>query len=147
MSRHTIIPAVHLFLIKDDQILLARRFQTGYEDGNYSVPAGHVEKAESATAAMIRESREEIGVSIRLADLRPIHVMHRSKDGEERVDFFFECKKWTGDVLNQEPEKCDDLRWFPMNELPENIVPYISSAVEYYERSISYSEYGWHGEQ
>lgn len=146
MSRHTIIPAVHLFLIKDDQILLARRFQTGYEDGNYSVPAGHVERGEPATVAMIRETREEIGVSIHHTDLKPIQVMHRNKGEEERVDFFFECTKWEGEVLNQEPEKCDDLRWFPLQELPQNTVPYVRFALANYMKSIFYSEYGWHGE-
>ena len=41
--KHTIIPAVHLFLIREKSVLLARRFNTGYCDGNWSVPAGHVE--------------------------------------------------------------------------------------------------------
>ncbi len=145
MSRHTIIPAVHLFLIKDDQILLARRFQTGYEDGNYSVPAGHVEKGETATIAVIREAREEVGISVDVKDVKMVHVMHRRSDSE-RVDFFFECKKWNHTPTNLEPEKCDELRWCSLLQLPHNTVPYLRFAIDQYRHSISYSEYGWSGE-
>ena len=35
--------AVHLLLVKDNKVLLLRRFNTGYEYGNYSVVAGHVD--------------------------------------------------------------------------------------------------------
>src|SRR4051812_27606999 len=58
------VVAVHLFLLRDDQVLLLRRQNTGYEDGNYSVIAGHVEGGEEIKAAMIREAREEAGITL-----------------------------------------------------------------------------------
>ena len=46
-DRFKLIPEVQVFLMKDlDQILLLRRFNTGHEDGNYGVVAGHVEADE-----------------------------------------------------------------------------------------------------
>lgn len=147
MSRHTIIPAVHLFLVRDNQILLSRRFQTGYEDGNYSVPAGHAEFGETATQAMAREVHEEVGIHCLPKDLRCVHVMHRKKVMEERVDFFFVCKEWEGEVENKELEKCDDLRWFALQELPKNTIPYVKLAISNYQQSIFFSEYGWNGER
>lgn len=56
MSRFTLIAAVHLFLLDGDKVLLSRRFQTGYEDGNFSVPAGHLDGNETIHEAMIREA-------------------------------------------------------------------------------------------
>jgi hypothetical protein len=38
-TRHTNIPASYLILMKDNNVLLLRRFNTGYEDGNYSMIA------------------------------------------------------------------------------------------------------------
>ncbi len=142
MERFKLIPAVHLFLIKDDQILLSRRFQTGWEDGNYSVPAGHVDRNETATNAMAREVEEEVCIKINPEDLKMVHVMHR-KSTEERIDFFLLATKWSGDIRIGEPEKCDELKWFPTNNLPSNTIPYLKKAIENYQNKIFYSEFGW----
>jgi 8-oxo-dGTP pyrophosphatase MutT (NUDIX family) len=85
--------AVHLLLIKNDQILLLRRFNTGWQDGFYSLPAGHVDAGESVTA--------------------------------------------------QEPHKCDDRRWYPLEALPSNIIPYIKQRLESYQKGVLFSEHGW----
>src|SRR5689334_8641182 len=66
--------AAHIFLLKDNAVLLLRRANTGYEDGNYGVVAGHVELGESVTQAAVREIWEEVGVIVRLPDLQPVGV-------------------------------------------------------------------------
>lgn len=145
MSRHMVIPAVHLFLIKNNQILLARRFQTGYEDGKYSVPAGHVEAGETAHIALLREAREEVGIVCDETHTQCIQVMCRKNPTEaaERIDFFFVCTSWNGEICNQEPGKCDEVAWFPLRTLPENTIPYVQFAISNYQKSIFYSEFGW----
>ncbi|MFA5954282.1 MAG: NUDIX domain-containing protein [Patescibacteria group bacterium] len=137
-----LIPAVHLFLIKDGKILLLRRFNTGYEDGNYSVPAGHIDGEEKATSAMTREAKEEVGIDINEGQLRMAHVMHRKSD-EERIDFFFEATQWQGEPKNMETNKCDDLSWFSIDQLPSNIIPYVKAGIENYRNKLSFSEFGW----
>jgi len=134
--------AVHLFFIRQQQILLLRRYNTGYEDGNYSVVAGHVEAGETVTQAAMREAREEAGVTITPQDISVLQVMHR-KSEEERVDFFVLIKNWRGEIVNQEPQKCDDLNWFALPQLPHNTIPYVKSAIENYRNGIFYSEFGW----
>ncbi len=145
MNRHTIVPAVHLFLLKKNTILLARRFNTGFEDGKYSVPAGHVEKNETPFEAILREANEEIGINCIDVSTQFTQVMSRKnpKEEGERVDFFFICTKWSGNICNREPNKCDDLSWFALDQLPTNTIPYILFAVENYKKSIFYCEFGW----
>lgn len=136
--------AAYLLLIKDGQILLLRRYNTGFQDGNYSLPAGHVEPGENFTQTIIREAKEEAGVIVTEEELKAVHVLHRLNPHERTyVDVFFITEKWSGEPENKEPEKCDDLSWFPLTNLPENTVPYIRQAIEHYLKKVHYSEFGW----
>jgi|SRR5579885_1036003 len=131
--RFSIITDVHLFLRKDNKILLLLRENTGYEDGNYHVPAGHMDGNEKVTTALIREAKEEIGITILPENCKLVHVMH-SKTNNERMGFFFEVKQWKGKVTNMEPNKCGALTWFDINELPGNMVMYARYAIERYKK-------------
>jgi hypothetical protein len=54
--------------------------------------------------------------------------MHRTQSNrspiDERVDFFFTVREWTGRAVGKEPHKIADLRWFPLDDLPEPVVPH-----------------------
>lgn len=76
-DRFKIIPEVFLLLIQDKKILLSRRFQTGYEDGNYGLPAGHGEYGETMREGTAREALEEIGITIHPEDLEFAVTQHR----------------------------------------------------------------------
>ncbi len=130
-QRHHHIPASYLILIKEQKILLLRRFNTGYEDGNYSLIAGHAEAGETFTQCIIREAKEEAAITLQPKDVDVAHVMHRNTGdiNNERIDVFFVATKWQGDITNTEPHKCDDLSWFDMNNLPSNTIPYIAHAI------------------
>lgn len=143
MERFKLISAVYLFLLKANKILLQRRFNTGYEDGNYSVPAGHLDGNEPATKAMSREALEEIGVVIKPEDLTVVHTMHRLTPKDERIDFFLTASAWEGEPSIKEPNKCDDLQWFLIDDLPSNTIPYIKFAIEQYKAKNPFSEFGW----
>jgi ADP-ribose pyrophosphatase YjhB (NUDIX family) len=142
-KRFKLILSVYLFLIKDSKVLLLRRANTGYEDGKYGLPAGHADGNETARVATAREAKEEAGVDVKPEELKLAHCMHRLQE-DERVDFFFVADKWEGEPKNMEPEKCDDLSWFPLDNLPPNTIPYIKQALESYQQGIYYSEW-WEG--
>ena len=142
LNRFKMIASAYLLLIRQRKIFLLRRKNTGYKDGYYSVPAGHIEENESLTSGATREFFEEVGLRFNSKDLKLVHVMHR-KEEDIRMDFFF-----TGNVdrqkpFNKEPEKCDDLGWFPLNSLPNNTIPYIAEAIRSYQKHVFFSEFGW----
>jgi 8-oxo-dGTP pyrophosphatase MutT (NUDIX family) len=119
-----------------------RRFNTGYQDGNYNLPSGHVEDGELPKAAMMREAKEEIGVDVAEEDFEFAHASYRPKHDEtgDRVDFFFCTKKWSGEIMNAEPKKCDDLKWTDPDDLPRNTTPHVRRIIEDISEGITYSE-------
>ena len=133
---------MHLFFLRGNQILLSRRLDTGYRDGEYSVPAGHLDGGETVIDAARREAREEVGVDLAAHDILFCSVMHRLED-DERVDFFVRVRAWNREPFNNEPEKCDDLRWVDLAALPPNTVPYVRQAVQNYQRGRVFDEFGW----
>ena len=142
MIRTTFPVTVHLFFFRENEVLLLRRFNTGFRDGEYSVPAGHLDGGETVIAAAAREAEEEIGVRIEAKDTIFSSVMHRIED-EERVDFFVHVYKWQGEPFNAEPDKCDDLRWTDVDQLPANTVPYVKQALRNHSTGVQFDEYGW----
>ena len=138
----TMVVAVHLFLLRESQVLLLRRYNTGYGDGQYSVVAGHVDGGEEITAAMAREAREEAGIAVAPRDLEVVGVMHR-RSAEERIDFFLVARRWTGEITNREPDKCDELAWFDLDALPANVIPYVRRALDNYRAGRLFDSFGW----
>ncbi|WP_127794705.1 NUDIX domain-containing protein [Agromyces sp. LHK192] len=125
-GRFSVIPAGYVFLFDDRRVLLQRRAGTGYYDGWWGASAaGHVDAGESVVDGTVREADEEIGVVIAPADLAPLTAMHRtgptSAAVEQRVDFFFCTRSWSGTPHLRET-KADDLRWFDLDDLPELVV-------------------------
>lgn len=144
-EKHKARLASFAILERDGNMLLARRFNTGYADGLYQMPSGHIEENEYPVEAAAREAKEEVGVDIDIADLAFVHASYRinqNDDAGDYVDFFFKTSKWSGDPFNAEPEKCDGLIWVPMNELPSNTVPVIKEVVARILNNEPFSEIG-----
>lgn len=143
-ERFKLIPAAYLVLKKGNKVLLSKRANSGYQDGKYGLVAGHIEGKELGTAAMVREAKEEAGIDIDPHKLQFVHVAHRlglDEVGQERIDLFYELDEWEGDVVNAEPEKCDDLSWFDIDQLPENILPFVKRVLTDISAGVNYSEY------
>lgn len=142
MERYECKMTVGLLLKKDNEVLLMKRKNTGFEDGMYELVVGHVEKNESLKMAIVRETKEEIGIDINQNDLKFLTIHYRNS-GENYINFFFVCDKYKGKLKNCEPDKCDEIKWFNMNNLPENLGGMARREIDAYEKGSILVEYGW----
>ena len=124
---------------KGTEILLQRRCNTGYMDGKYDMAAsGHLESGESLSMVVVREAKEELGIDIQEKDLQLVSVLHPYQ--EECMNIFFSTKKFEGTPQIIEKEKCDDLRWFNLNNLPDNTIERIKQVIKCMENGIIYDD-------
>lgn len=145
-QRHQVTPAVYLVLRRaDGNILFIRRYNTGYMDGWYGLPSGHLEGNEPADMAAAREAKEEVGITIRQQDLRLVHLTHRvaEEGSHERLDLTFETTMWQGEPVNAEPHKCDELLWADPSNPPAKTIPVIKQILEKAAKSVPYSNYNF----
>lgn len=106
------------------------------------MPSGHLEPGESIVATLIREAKEEIGITLAETAVEFVHVMHQNDD-PDRMQFFYAATEWEGTPEILEPDKCDGLGWFPVDRLPEPIIDYHFQALEKIRRGRSFSLMGW----
>jgi 8-oxo-dGTP diphosphatase len=127
-TKHDRYPlAVHVFLVRQGNILLMRRAGSGYADGLLGLPAGHVDLGETPTECAVREVAEELGVVVNPGELRPGGTMFRNSQ-EPRVDIFFTAGSWTGTPRIREPHKCTELVWADPDALPGDALDFIAVA-------------------
>ncbi|KZM72303.1 NUDIX hydrolase [Nocardia terpenica] len=135
---------VHLLLVRDDQIFLARRANTGYADGLWNLPSGKLDPGEDLIAAVMREANEEVGLELERPAMQLATVVHKhAPDGPARVGTFFLATRWVGEPRNAEPHKCSEIAWFPIDELPDDVVPYSRAGIEQWRRGESFGLLDW----
>ncbi len=136
-ERFSVVPASYVLFLRsvdgEDQVLLQLRRGTGYMDEHWAAAAaGHVERGESVFEAARREATEELGVTD--VEIAPLCAMHRTGATgdpiDERVDYFLKATSWSGEPRILEADKCADLRWFGLRDLPDPVVPHELQVIE-----------------
>jgi len=143
MSGTVNVPGVCVLIRKQGKALFVLRENTGFKDGEYAVPSGHVEDGETFKQAACREALEEVGVHVRSEDLVYKLTVQRKSVQDIRVDVWFEALAWTGKPTNAEPDKHSKIEWIDIDSLPENVVDYISFGIENINENNYYGEFGW----
>jgi 8-oxo-dGTP diphosphatase len=143
MRGTTNIPEVAVIIRKGKKILFVLRQNTGWSDGMYCLPGGHVEDGEKFSAAAVREAHEEVNLTVEA--LKPVHITQRiSTSSDVRFGLFFEVTTWSGTPENMEPERHAELIWFDENDLPfHNIVQFQADVLQAIRQGKMYSELGW----
>ncbi len=126
---HVIAPSVNIFVINGSKVLLGRRSNTGWMDGKLCPPGGHVEKGETPVAAALREIKEELGVAVLPQDLEFACVAARNTAPTEYVAYEFVILDKDYTFRNAEPEKCSDLVWVELNNLPADVVDHFRQII------------------
>ncbi len=121
----------------ETEVLLALRKNTGYRDGEYELPGGHVDAGEDLMHAMIREAKEELTIDIKPEDLKIVHILHHYNG--DRINFILTTDKYEGTLAIGEKDQCEKLEWFSVNNLPTNIIPKIKKSIEEINEGIFYS--------
>lgn len=127
--KHLVVPSVNVFVLNDSRIMLGRRASTGWMDGQLCPPGGHIKKGETPIIAAVREIEEELGVSINPDDLEFICVAARNTPPTEYVAYEFMIRNKKYQFKNNEPNKCSDLVWVKLDELPEDVIDHFVQVI------------------
>lgn len=141
-QRYKMPVSVQIILLNQkNEVLLSKRKSTGFCDGMYGLIGGHVEQGEQVINAIIRETKEEIGVKIKKEHINFKCIMNRKVDNtSEYIDFVFVVNNWNGTIANMELEKCYELKWFDINNMPQNTIDFVKYLVNTEEKLILW---GW----
>jgi len=145
MLQQVLLPYVLALIINEkNEVLLEHRKNTEWFPDYYGLVGGKIDAMESAKAALVREMSEEIGIIVASEDVEFAHVIHfLGVDNKPCVAFFYTVRAWQGDIYNLEKDKHDYLLWFPLDKLPDKMIPRHKKALQFIAKGISYSEDNW----
>ena len=108
------------------EILLQLRPQAySYKWWTRGLPWWKLQKYETFEKALIREVKEETNLDVNPQDCQVINIGN-TFDRESKTHFiqiWMLVKKTTGELKIMEPSKCEELRYFPLDWLPNNLFP------------------------
>ena len=141
---HKVVPAINVLIIEGNKVLLSRRQNTDWMDGSLCLPGGHIELGETPSVAMLREIVEELGVQVNAEDLLFLCVAARKSTASEHISFVFLLKDKKYTFINNESEKCSELVWADVHNLPKDVIDDFRIIIESgYSNNEKYLEIGY----
>ncbi len=140
--KESFLSSVYLIIRNENnEILLQRRIGDDKSYPNFlALPAGHIHKGENSYEALIRETKEELDIDIKIEDIIDTFVVQRrSKPHGQYYDIFFELSDFTGTVKINEKEYCSELIWCDIDNLPSDMIKYERDAIKLNKQGIKFS--------
>jgi 8-oxo-dGTP diphosphatase len=145
-ERFRIRANVLIMIIKDNSVLLMRRKNTGFGDGCWGLPGGGLDGKEPLRSACCRELKEELGITVSPEEVSFTSLLHLApyfRTPDETMQICFKVEEFQGTIKNEEPERCSDIRFFPLKEPPSDILEGSLRCVENYLEGSHFSELHW----
>lgn len=141
MEREKFLSAVYLIIKNENnEILLQRRQGSKLWPGFLALPAGHIDEGENCYDAVIREAKEELSINITKNDISDVFVVNRRNTTlDPYFDVYFEIASYTGEIKINEPEKCSEILWCDINNLPSDMINFEVQAIKNNQNNIKFS--------
>ena len=122
---------VGIMVLKEGKILLGKR-KAAHGEGQYATPGGHMESIESFEECAKREVSEETGMEIR--NVRFLRLLNLKEYAPKHyVDIGLIAEWKSGEPKVMEPEKCEDWRWYDLDNLPQPLFATELNKIEAYK--------------
>ncbi|MFA7286568.1 MAG: NUDIX domain-containing protein [Patescibacteria group bacterium] len=118
-SKHPKVGLGIIIVNSEGRILIGKRI--GSHAQKYSIPGGHLEMGETFEEGAIREVKEETNLNI--VEPKVIAITNNletfKEEGEHYISVILLARKYTGELINMEPDKCEELIWVDPKNLPQ----------------------------
>lgn len=141
MNREMFLSSVYLIIKNNkNEILFQRRQGTKLWPGFLALPAGHIDEGENVYDAVVREAKEELNITISIENIIDTFVVNRrNKSIQPYYDVYFEIDSYIGDIIINEPEKCSELKWIKVEDLPDDVIDFEKVALLNNKKGIKFS--------
>ncbi len=115
MSRNEEVELTNMCMVCDGKGNVLVQDKVNNKDWHgWNFPGGHVEKGEYITPSVIREIKEETGLTIEEPHLCGIKEFHKLKDGKRYIVFLYAADKFSGELKSSAE---GEIFWYPLSEL------------------------------
>jgi len=116
----------------DGRVLIAQRPEGKAMAGLWEFPGGKVEAGEQPEQSLIRELREELGITVKPECLAPLTFASHSYRDFHLLMPLYVCRRWEGFVEAREQQRLkwvrpNELRNYPMPPADEPLIPHLTA--------------------
>jgi 8-oxo-dGTP diphosphatase len=120
VSAKLVLVAACALVDTDGRVLLAQRPQGKTMAGLWEFPGGKIEDGERPEQTLIRELKEELGITVSEACLAPLTFASHSYPDFQLLMPLYVCRRWEGTVTAREAQR---LAWVKPNRLRDYAMP------------------------